>query len=218
MLVMTSAPTEHAFELTGGRLCLDFVNTVSGDRAGKPRERLATYAELLAWSRQAGAVEPDHAARLLAEAGRRPADAEAVLRDALALREALYGTFTAVAAGGEPAAADLARLSDHLARALAHRRIARAGPACCALAWSDPPDALDAPLWRVAASATDLLTSETDLRRVRVCGLHETHECSWVFMDQTRAGTRRWCSMKDCGNKAKARRHYERKRGDEGSR
>ena len=218
MRVMADAPTGTGFhyELTGGRLCLDFVNTVSGDRSADPRERMAAYADLVAWSRQAGAVDADHARRLLAQARRRPADAEAVHREALALREALYRLFTAVAEGRDPAAPDLALLSDHLARALSHRRIERAGRACCALAWSDAPGALDAPLWRVASSAADLLTSESELRRVRVCGLHETHECSWIFMDQTRAGTRRWCSMKDCGNKAKARRHYERTRGGEG--
>ena len=212
MLVMENAPkeTEHRYELSGGRTCLDFVNTVSGDRAGQPRERMATYADLLAWSRQAGTIDDAHAKRLLAEARRRPRDAGAAHAEALALREALYRIFTGIAGGGEAPAEDLARLSDHLARALAHRRIVRGGPACCALAWSDPPDALDAPLWRVAASAVELLTSGPDLARVRVCGLHDTHECSWVFMDNTRARTRRWCSMKDCGNKAKARRHYER--------
>src|SRR5512139_3721414 len=185
MLVMAEAPTgtEHVFELSGGRLCLDFVNTVSCDSSAGPRERMGAYADLVAWSRQAGAIDAEHARRLLAEARRRPSDAESVHRQALALREALYRVFTAVAEGGEPGAPDLALLSDHLARGLAHRRIRRAGPACCALAWSDPPDALDAPLWRVAASASDLLTSEADLRRVRVCGLHETHECSWLFMD-----------------------------------
>ncbi|HEX9052833.1 MAG TPA: ABATE domain-containing protein [Anaeromyxobacter sp.] len=201
---------EYRYELSGGRLCLDFVNTVSGDRAGHPTERLATYADLVSWSRQAEIVDDAEARRLLAEARRRPGDAEAVHGDALAFREALYRIFTAIAGGLEAPAEDLARLSDHLARALSHRRIVRGGPACCRLAWSDPPDALDAPLWRVAASAMELLTSGPDLARVRQCGMHDTRECSWLFMDHTRAGTRRWCSMKDCGNKAKARRHYER--------
>jgi predicted RNA-binding Zn ribbon-like protein len=205
--------TEYRYEFSGGRLCLDFVNTVSGDRAGQPKERVAAYADLVGWARQAEIVDDAGARRLLAEARRRPDDAEAVKREALALREALYRIFTAIADGGEAPADDLALLSSHLARALAHRRLVRGGgPACCALAWSDPPGALDAPLWRVAASAAELLTSGPDLARVRVCGLHDTHECSWVFMDNTRARTRRWCSMKDCGNKAKARRHYERAR------
>ena len=214
---MTIAPkeTEFRYELSGGRLCLDFVNTVSGDRAGKPTERMASYSDLVAWSRQAEIVDDAGARRLLAEARRRPADADEAQRAALALRESLYRIFTAIAGGGEAPGDDLARLSDLLARALSHRRVVRGGPACCALAWTDPPDALDAPLWRVAASAAELLTSAEDLARVRVCGMHDTHECSWVFVDNTRAHTRRWCSMKDCGNKAKARRHYERVKQDQ---
>jgi predicted RNA-binding Zn ribbon-like protein len=217
MLVMTMAPreTEYRYEFSGGRLCLDFVNTVSGDRSGRPTERMATYADLVEWARQAEVVGDAAARRLLAEARRRPADAEAVAREALALRESLYRIFTTVAGGGEAPADDLATLSGALARALGHRRIVRGGPACCALAWDDPPGALDAPVWRVAASAAELLTSAEDLARVRQCGLHDTHECSWLFVDGTRARTRRWCSMKDCGNKAKARRHYDRvRRGD----
>src|SRR5512133_629471 len=212
MQVMARAPTEteYRYELSGGRTCLDFVNTVSGDRAGRPAERMASYADLVAWSRQAGVVDDAHARRLVAEARRRPADAAAAYDGAIALRESLYRIFTGLAAGGAAPADDLARLSDHLARALVHRRLVPGGPACCALAWDDPEGALDAPLWRVAASAAELLTSATDLARVRVCGMHDTHECSWVFMDHTRARTRRWCSMKECGNKAKARRHYER--------
>jgi predicted RNA-binding Zn ribbon-like protein len=218
MQVMSRPPTgtEYRYEFSGGRLALDFVNTVSGDRTGEPRERMASYADLVAWSRQAEILDDASAKRLLAEARRRTAEAEAAHREALALREALYRIFTAIAGGGEAPPDDLARLSDHLARALGHRRIVRGGPACCALAWSDPPGALDAPLWRVAASAGELLTSAEDLARVRQCGLHDTHECSWLFMDNTRARTRRWCSMKDCGNKAKARRHYERVRQQDG--
>ncbi len=212
MQVMSAAPTgtEYRFELSGGRLCLDFVNTVSGDRAGQRTERLAAYADLVAWARQADVLDDGAARRLLAEARRRPADAEATHREALALREALYRIFTSIAGGATAPAEDLARLSEHLARALSHRRLVPGGPACCALAWEDPPEALDAPLWRVVSSAAELLTSGDDLARVRVCGMHDTHECSWVFVDNTRARTRRWCSMKDCGNKAKARRHYER--------
>jgi predicted RNA-binding Zn ribbon-like protein len=204
-------PAEHQFELTGGRACLDFVNTVSGDRGGHPRERLGGYADLLAWARQSCVLDAAHARRLLAEARRRPADADAILRDAIALREALYRVFTAVAERRDPPEEDLATTSASVARALAHRRLAR-GEDGFAFAWEDAPGALDAPLWRLASSAADLLTSRQELARVRVCGLHETHECSWVFLDTTKGRTRRWCSMKDCGNRAKARRHYARAR------
>jgi predicted RNA-binding Zn ribbon-like protein len=208
-----SGTGEHRFELTGGRLCLDFANTVSGDRHGQTSERLGGYGELLAWARQAGVLDAAQARRLLAEARRRPADAEEVLREARALREAFFRVFAAAAGRRDPQAADVARISSSVGGALAHRCVDRAGGGF-ALGWEDAATALDAPLWRVLASAAELLTSRAELDRVRVCGLHETHECSWLFMDTTKGRTRRWCSMESCGNRAKARRHYARTRGE----
>ncbi len=200
---------EYEFELTGGRLCLDFVNTVSGDRAGRTRERLSSYADLVSWARQTGAIDEPYAQRLLHEAKGRPSEAARTLREAIAFREALYRTFAAIAERRDADANDVSHVSSALGPALAHRRLDRTG-ATFTLGWEDPPRALEAPLWRVAESAASLLSSGHELERVRLCGMHETHECSWVFMDATRAGTRRWCSMKDCGNRAKARRHYKR--------
>ena len=46
-----------------------------------------------------------------------------------------------------------------------------------------------------------------------MCGLSEENECTWIFLDETKNHSRRWCSMRDCGNRAKARRHYERAKG-----
>lgn len=69
-------------------------------------------------------------------------------------------------------------------------------------------------LWPVVASAAELLVSVEQLPLLRICGLHESGECGWLFLDETRNHTRRWCSMKDCGNRAKARRHYHRVRGE----
>lgn len=212
MVVMATGPNgnvEPRFELSGGRACLDFVNTVSGDRLGEPREKLHAYADLLAWARQSGTIDDGNARRLAAEAKRRPREADAALREAVGLREALFRLFSAAADRRELPGDDLDGLSAFLGRALAHRRLER-GEGGVSLGWEDAAGALDAPLWRVAAGAAELLTSRADLARVRVCGLHDTHECSWVFMDTTRAHTRRWCSMTSCGNKAKARRHYAR--------
>ncbi|BDG04876.1 CGNR zinc finger domain-containing protein [Anaeromyxobacter oryzae] len=206
--------TEWTFELSGGRLALDFVNTQGGMRGVSPKEHLHAYADLVAFARQAGALDDRRARALMAEARRRPADADAALRDALAVREALYRIFLARTRGGAPAADDVARISSAVGRALAHRRL-DPRDAGFALGWDEPGDALDAPLWPVMASAAEVLTSGADLARVRVCGLYDSDECSWLFVDETRSGTRRWCSMKDCGNKAKARRHYRRTRGGE---
>src|SRR5487761_522058 len=56
-------------------------------------------------------------------------------------------------------------------------------------------------------SAGDLLTGER-LARVRLCA---NEKCRWLFLDDSKAGTRRWCAMRACGNRAKAHRHYMRK-------
>jgi predicted RNA-binding Zn ribbon-like protein len=213
---VTDAPhATHTFDLSGGRLCLDFANTVGGMRGVKPKERLAGYAGLIEFAVQAGAVDEPLARRLAAKARRRPREAEKVFEEALALREALYRIFVARANGGDPARGDVELLSGALSRALSHRTLARRGEGF-ALSWEDGA-ALDAPLWPIVESAAELLTSGEELDRVRVCGLYESQECSWLFVDNTRARTRRWCSMKDCGNVAKARRHHARAKGAEGA-
>ena len=65
---------------------------------------------------------------------------------------------------------------------------------------------VDSILWPIAQSAADLLTSP-DLAAVRMC---EAPDCAWLFLDQSRNRSRRWCDMKVCGNRQKARRHYQR--------
>ena len=67
-------------------------------------------------------------------------------------------------------------------------------------------EALERPLWPVLWAAAELLTS-ADRDRVRACA---SDPCRWLFLDLSRNRSRRWCSMEDCGNRAKARRHYAR--------
>jgi predicted RNA-binding Zn ribbon-like protein len=128
------------------------------------------------------------------------------LAEAKELREALHRVLLQRVDGQAPHAADVALLGGALGRALSHRRLA-SGEGCCSLGW-DGTAVLDAPWCPVLAAAADQLVSRDDLARVRVCGMSKAGECGWLFVDRTRARTRRWCSMKDCGNRAKARRHY----------
>jgi len=211
---MVPAPRtpEWQYELLGGRLCLDFANTVSGMRGADARDHLTDYAALVSWGRQASALDEARARALLARAKRQPAAAAAVFEEAVALREAIHRVFRAFAEEKEPSPPDLDLVSGALGRALSHRRIRRGG-SCCALGWDEDGDDLDAVLWPVVASAAELLVSGEQLSLLRICGLHESGECGWLFLDETRNHTRRWCSMKDCGNRAKARRHYQRARG-----
>ena len=60
----------------------------------------------------------------------------------------------------------------------------------------------------IAQCVADLIV-EGERERLKQCG---SEACEWLFYDKSRTGHRRWCSMADCGNRAKARRHYDRKR------
>jgi predicted RNA-binding Zn ribbon-like protein len=123
------------------------------------------------------------------------------------LREALYRIFTGLAAGRAPLAADLATLNGALPDALARLRVA-AGDSGFSWSWGGDPSALGRLLWPVARDAAVFLTT-ADLSRLRVC---QNAQCRWVFHDGTRSGTRRWCSMAVCGNRAKLRRYRHRRR------
>lgn len=203
---------EH--EVVAGPLCLELANTIGGLRGHHAPEHLVGYPDLVAWAVAAGSLPRERAGGLLATAERRPTDAARVLEEARALREAVHAAVTARGEGRAPRRSDLATVNAALARALARRRLVCApGEDACQLGWDDDPAALDAPLWPVALSAMELLASDRELSRVRVCGGAEEGRCGWLFLDETRGGTRRWCSMRDCGNRAKQRRHYDRARG-----
>jgi predicted RNA-binding Zn ribbon-like protein len=197
----------ETLKLIGGRISLDFANTVGWHASDHPHERLTSYSNLVAWSQHAGILTDREAQCLLNEAARRPVDANAVLERAIALREAIYRTFSAISHGRPPEAGDLARFNAELSDALTRSQIV---PTADGFAWDwvGAEDALDRVLWTVVRDAVDLLTSD-DLNRVQECA---GDGCGWLFLDMSRNRSRRWCAMGDCGNRAKARRYYERRR------
>ena len=192
--------------LVGGRLCLDFCNTTR-DREGEPEERLTDYNELVGWSWRAGIFNAEEAARLKRTARRSPTEAVSVLERAVALREALHAVFLAVHGSRRPRPAQLETLNHELGRAMARSQVVAAEGAFTWV-WAEGGRALDSMLWPIARSAADLLTSG-ELEAVRQCG---GRACGWLFLDTSRNRTRRWCDMRVCGNRAKARRHHQRLR------
>jgi predicted RNA-binding Zn ribbon-like protein len=195
----------YVFKFTGGRLCLDFVNTLSGRRAD-PTERLLAYRDLAAWGLQADVLNDEEARRLMRIAAQHPRDAARALSEAGALREALYRIFSAVIDGSAASEADLVILNTALSRALDRVRVV-SRPRGFTWAWA-AGDRLDRMLWPVLRSAAELLVSD-DVHRVRRCA---AESCDWLFLDASRNHSRRWCDMRDCGNRAKARRYYARKK------
>ncbi|OLC21324.1 MAG: hypothetical protein AUH33_01970 [Chloroflexi bacterium 13_1_40CM_68_21] len=198
---------DHDIELSGGALALDFANTVGGTHVRPTHDHLRGYDDILRFAVTAGGLEADVAKRLAARAEREPIRAAAIFELGIALREAVWAVFSSLASGEAPRAADLALISDAAAAGSARSRLVydRDG-----VGWSLPSDEedLDRPLWEIARSAADLLTSgERD--RVKECA---STTCEWVFLDKSRNRSRRWCDMSDCGNRAKARRFHAKKR------
>lgn len=192
--------------LIGGALCLDFVNTVDPRHASGRREYLDSYLALVAWGSHAGVIDPDRGERLREAAADQPAEADRVLSRAIRLREALYPLLSQAGRGPRPARDDLGVLQAEVTCALARFRVAWS-PAGFGREWDPDGSGLDRVLWPVAWSAAELLM-QGPLERIRECPGQGT--CGWLFLDLSKNASRRWCDMRVCGNRAKARRHYER--------
>ena len=197
----------YQFELTGGALCFDLANTVDSRCASSRRvDHLTDYASLASWARQSGVVPARRARELIRAAKKQPDAAGRAFRKAVELRETIYGVFSAIAGGGRPSEQDLLLLGLHAQEALSNMRLLPGGSG---FEWSlkqRSRDSLMTLVWPTAKSAADLLVSG-DLSRVRECA---AGNCGWLFMDRSRNQSRRWCDMKICGNREKARQHYRR--------
>ena len=200
---------DYRFDLSGGVLCLDFANTVSRRKIPERSiDHLASYDDLVTFAEQSKMFSPKQAYQLRANSRRRNSGAREILQKGISYRESLYRAFSALAEGKPAAPGDVQQINDFAVEALNHRHLERAdGRYSWEWEWSKNP--LDGILWPIAQSAADLLTS-SQLDAVRLC---EAPDCAWLFLDHSRNRSRRWCDMKVCGNRQKARRHYQRTRG-----
>jgi predicted RNA-binding Zn ribbon-like protein len=169
-------------KLVGGDPALDLANTVGDDRVPDP---LDDYPSFAAWAVRIGVLD------------RPVAGSERALEEARALRAAIDAVFRALATGSSPPGAALAQLVRRAGAAVERAHLAGRD-----LAWAgDDPER---PLWPIAVSALDLLR-DGPLDRLKVC-----EDCPWLFLDTSRNHSRRWCSMADCGARAKMRRYRAR--------
>jgi len=202
--------SEYEFDLSGGALCLDFANTVSHRKVPeRDADHLGSYDDLVAFAEQSKMLSPKQSDELRSQARRHSNQAREALRKAVTLRENLYDVFSALAKGKRAAPGHLQEINNFAVEALSHRRLT---PADGRYRWEwqwNSKNMLDCILWPIAQSAAELLTSP-ELNSLREC---EAPHCAWLFLDQSRNRSRRWCDMKVCGNRQKARRHYQRTRG-----
>jgi len=198
--------TAASIKLLGGRLCLDFVNTLDWRGTDTPQEFLNTFHDLVVWSRHAGITTKAETSRLLRLAGQASSTAGQVLNRAVRLRETIYRLFSAANAGHDPAGEDLDYFNQNLSLAMKDLKITRTddGYRCDN---SMNKRQLDWILNPIIRSAVDILASD-ELKKVKACA---DPACGWLFIDLSRNRSRRWCDMQDCGNRAKASRFYKKK-------
>ena len=205
-MAVSPAKERALFELSAAHPALDFVNTLDY-RFGPDGalERLRDYADLLRFAEQTRLLDARQVRRL---GGSVPPQAAArALKSARRLREALASTFYAVVDGQPPPDAALQTLQRHFHAASRHREL-RWESAGLEWHWGRFKTHAELPVWMLALAASELLSSGS-AERVRACA---AESCRWLFLDTSKNHTRRWCDMKVCGNRMKAKRYQARHR------
>ncbi len=188
-----------------GNLCLDFINTLEWrNDEQKKIEWLPDFLALIQWSEYCKIIDNKYAQKIIKKALREPQVAERTYHKAIELRELLYNIFSSFALSGKVYPQDLENFNQLLTDSLA--KVGRIVPIVGGFAWSFDlrNNSLEFFLSPIIKSAVDLLLSP-EIRRVKQCA---NNACGWLFIDKSRNKSRRWCSMEDCGNRAKAKRHY----------
>lgn len=193
-------------KLVGDNLCLNFVNTVDWRGRKSPQEYFNTYQDLIKWSKHVGLITNNNRKILSQSADEYPSEARNVHGRALELRETLFRIFSSCTKSKVPEKRDLTAFNQYFSRTMRQSKIIQSKDG---FSWdaNGKKDELDWILNPVVRSAANLLVSNV-LKRVKKCA---DAACGWLFFDISRNRSRRWCDMKDCGNRAKARRFYKRK-------
>jgi predicted RNA-binding Zn ribbon-like protein len=207
-MVMAAIPIAAPFNLLAGHPVLDLVNTLDNRfRPDGPIELLPDYEALLRFMEQSGLLEGAQVRTLARRIG--GADAERATDAARELREAAASTLYAAAEGSAPLPTDLRKLARHFQSARQRQELVWAPSeeqSKCVWEWGSSQTETDLPVWVLALQTSMLLTSDA-MSRVRACG---SETCRWLFLDTSKNHTRRWCDMKVCGNRMKARRYQAR--------
>jgi predicted RNA-binding Zn ribbon-like protein len=203
---MSRDPARAASQFFGGRVCLDFANTLDWRLTDSPVELIPDYAALLAWSERRGTLPRRAIARLRKHRSESPA-AHALMREAHALRAQIWSLVDDLIASRHPR---LGALNERLTRLPCQPDVSAQGHRYVFdLAGTD----VRQPLWPVLWSLTAVLTS-ADAARMGSC---QAKGCGWYFIDESANRSRTWCSSEVCGNRERVRRAYAKRRSRPGS-
>jgi predicted RNA-binding Zn ribbon-like protein len=191
--------------LDGGNLSLNFVNTIH-DRYEEPLEDyLHNYLDLITWANFADAINSSQKKRLLQRSRENQEEANQVYKDSIQLREAIYQCVVSLINRDEVPPVNMQVVNQWLSKAFSNLELTQLDDSLV-LDWKAENSGLESVLWPIIRSFADLVTSD-DRGRIKQCS-----NCGWVFVDNSKNKSRRWCSMETCGNRVKAQRHADKTR------
>ncbi len=199
--MMTDLPDLQEFAWVGGHPALDFSNTCEWVDGEVDIEWLGDYNRLAEWLRVGGFLSSGAVLELGKLAAQELDKAAEIYADAVALRDSIL----AICINHPHDTAALTTINRYVTQARAHQHLGWMNEQ---FVWTYGQDDLRMPLWLLAAETAELLTSP-NFSQVLQCA---AEDCSYLFLDTSRTGKRRWCDMATCGNRAKARRYSARKR------
>lgn len=193
-LTVRAQPPWQDAHFVGGHPVLDLTNTVfDRNHPAEDGELLKDPSDVLTWCASAGLAETVPPVPEAAASGLVP--------EVQAVREQAWAVFSAIAHGEEVPPDPFGALLERAGRGVRAGQVKQAGaaPDRFTADWT-VPGAIPAALSLLVINAVFTLPHD----RIRACG-----RCGWLFLDSSRGGRRRWCSMSICGNREKARRHRQ---------
>ncbi len=192
--------------LLGGRPCLDLVNTVYARRDSWGPDFLTQYEDLITWSERVKLLGSEQIESIRSAARVDPQSADVAFETAKQLREAAAEVFSALVEKRPIPDSAFAFLGNEVVRARRHQRLTMTNER---FDWTwEEERPLDRIAHRVALDAAAILTSEQLCPRVKLC---TGRNCGWLFLDETKNGSRRWCRDEGCGAHMRVLRHRAKK-------
>jgi predicted RNA-binding Zn ribbon-like protein len=187
---------------------LDFVNTLEWRNSTDPHESLCSFEDLIDWAHQGGVFSESDIETIATEHEGTSDGTKSSLAHVLELRERLYRIFSSASAGLSPTIEDLENLNEAISTSRSQTKLEWGGDKFVWV-WQSENNLVERLFWLITQDAVELLTSDL-LNRVGECA--DDRGCGFLFVDTSKNRSRKWCSMDACGNRAKARKHYQRKR------
>lgn len=193
------APVFRGLSLIGGHPALDFLNTVKYRGADDPQDELVWLPDVIEWARIAGLLSVAEARKLLRQTGN-TASTERICREIRSFREEVRMLFEATSLQDARYDRAIARVERAIS---ALRPCAKIDRDSGGLTRHIEVGTVAGVKARIVAAVEELLSASADLR-IKACG---GSDCDWLFIDRTKAGRRRWCDTRTCGNVARVRRY-----------